>query len=136
MVVKVTIRVTGEDDAARALGRFLGDLRDETDEASRRIASQTAEDAASRAYSIGGVAAHVAGAIVAQGPDVGLDGGGALPMAMGAEFGRDSLAQFDAWTGSGETSGYFLIPTIKANEAERLNEYENAVQAAIRRFDT
>lgn len=126
------IKVTGDEAVARGLAEFGRDVHREIDEASRRVASQQAEDARGAAYSIGGVAAHVAPTIAAQGESATFGGG--MPMAMGAEFGRDAYAQFRGWTGSGEGAGYFFVPTIKASEADRLREYENAVDAAVRGF--
>lgn len=131
--VRVSVRVTGDEAAARAFRRLSDDLHDRIEEADRTVASQTAQDARSRALMIGGVAAHVAPSIAAQGADTTF-GGSEWPMAMGAEFGRDTYPQFDPHTGSGETAGYFLIPTILDSEDDRLREYENAADAALRGF--
>ena len=128
-----SICVTGAAETSAAFADYGRDIHREIAEADRRVASQTAEDAISAANSLGGVAAHVAPSIDASGADVTL-GGSAWPMAAGAEFGRDAFAQFDAWRGSGETAGYFLVPSIKRGEADRLREYESAAEAAGRDF--
>lgn len=127
-----TVKVYGEDAVSRAFLEYARDLDREVKEADRRVASQTVEDARGAAYGIGGVAAHVAPSISASGGSVSFGGG--LPMAMGAEFGRNAYPQFDGWTGSGEGAGYFLIPTIKRDEDSRFHEYENAADAAARGF--
>ena len=128
MVARVV--VTGEDLVAHHLRTFGRVIEDEVKQADERIASQTAQDARSRAYSIGGVAGHVAPSIASHGGDVTFGGG--LPMAMGAEFGRDAYAQFAPWTGSGESAGYFLIPSAMKNKDDA-TQYEDALDNALRR---
>lgn len=122
--------VEGEDIVAAKLHRFAGKLEVGVKEADEKIAGKVAEDARSRAESIGGVAAHVAPSITSS--DGQIDFGSGLPMAMGAEFGRNEYHQFSPWTGSGESAGYFLIPTVVSEQEVARREYEAALKIALR----
>jgi hypothetical protein len=41
-------------------------------------------------------------------------GGERAPYAAGAEFGSKQFRQFEVWLGNGDTAGYFLYPSIRA----------------------
>lgn len=104
--------------------------------ANKGAATTVAKGASGAAYSIGGVAAHVAPGIKAS---AGVKSGsvtlGSDPAAAGAEFGgrgRPTTQQFQPWRGSGSGSGYFLFPTIR-RDSEQINAtYRAALDAVIR----
>lgn len=125
--------------ALRALGgrEFQTQLRD----ASKEVATEVASDAKAKAYSLGGVAAHVAPSIAASAgyTSAGVALGGAShPAAMGAEFGggaRPTTRQFKPWRGSGSNAGYFVYPAIRDNADMIGDRYLSAVDAILRRHD-
>jgi hypothetical protein len=102
--------------------------------ANKAAAQLVASGAVSAASSLGGVAAHVAPSIKAS---AGLKsgsvsfGGGDFPMAAGAEFGgqgRSTTQQFSPWTG---TTGRFVFPTIRRDQAEIDSTYRAALDRII-----
>lgn len=106
-------------------------LPEEMAKADRDVAEQVAKDARAEAYSIGGVAAHVAPSIETDGAEVRLGGGPQWAMAAGAEFGRDDFAQFKPYTGSGDSAGYFLYPAIERTAGEQIERYAEAADDAL-----
>ena len=101
--------------------------------ANKAAATEVATGARGAAYSLGGVAAHVAPGIKASaGVKSGSVSLGNDPAAAGAEFGgqgRPTTQQFKPWLGQ---QGYFLFPTIR-RDSERINEtYREALDRVIR----
>lgn len=131
-MLNAKVIVTGDEETAHDFSVYGDELAEGIERANRTVATQQAQDATRAALSVGGVAAHVAPSVSAHG-DEATFGGSPWPMAMGAEFGRDQYAQFDGWTGSGESAGYFFVPTIQRSEELRLHEYEQALDSASRR---
>lgn len=56
-------------------------------------------------------------------------GGAGTPFAMGAEFGSSRYHQFRPYLGK---TGYFLYPTIRAEQAEVMHIYEKAVDQIVK----
>lgn len=131
------IKIEGLSELSRALKALGGrEFQAELRSAGKEIATQIADVAAVRAYSIGGVAAHVAPSISASAgftsAGVAL-GGAAHPAAMGAEFGgqgRPTTQQFQPHRGH---EGYFLYPSIRDNAEFIEDAYLDAVDAIRRR---
>ena len=96
------IQVDGLRELDAALKSLGPELRKELRTTNKAVATLVANDARSAAYSIGGVAAHVAPSIKAsagtQSAGVAL-GGPAYPMAGGAEFGAGQDRMRDRRTG-------------------------------------
>lgn len=131
-----TVKVAGLPALSRALKAIGPEAQQELKEASHRVASFVAEDARSAAYSIGGVAAHVAPSIKAMkratSAAVGF-GGAAYPMAGGAEFGALRFKQFKPWRGNGSDAGYFLYPAIRQDADRIQSEFSDAIDDIIKR---
>jgi hypothetical protein len=131
-----TVKVDGLAELSRALKAIGPDAQKELREASKRVATFVANDARSAAYSIGGVAAHVAPSIKPVGGVVGAGvafGGAAYPMAGGAEFGAYKYKQFKPWRGNDSGAGYFVYPAIR-QDADRIEtEFTAAVDDIIKR---
>lgn len=133
------VRVEGLAEVNRAL-RALGgrEFQAELRTAGKEIATEVAGDAQSKAYSLGGVAAHVAPSISASAgfTSAGVSfGGGAHPAAMGAEFGgqgRPTTQQFQPHRG---TTGYFVYPSIRDNGEFIESAYLDAVDVILKRHD-
>ena len=132
-----TVKVDGLRELNAAL-RDLGgnDLAKELTAASRQVAEFVAADAKAAAYSLGGVAAHVAPSIGVrasrQSAGVAL-GGARYPMAGGAEFGSYRYRQFKPWRGNSSDAGYFVYPAIR-RDADRIEtEFTDAVGDLIKR---
>lgn len=126
--------------ALKTLGpKMPGQLR----KANKSVADFVADDARAAAYSIGGVAAHVAPSVKSS-AGVGFAGvsfgGPGYEMAGGAEFGaaQDNprhrktgtyvgYRQFEPWRGNGSDAGYFVYPSIR-RDADRIEtEYGSAI---------
>ena len=132
-----TVKVDGLRELNAALRKLGGaDLAKELNAASRKVAEFVASDAKAGAYSLGGVAAHVAPSIgVRAGREsAGVAFGGArYPMAGGAEFGSYAYPQFKPWLGNSSDAGYFVYPAIR-QDADRIEtEYRDAVDDLIKR---
>ena len=132
--MNLDVRVTGLDEFIRALRGITGDVQSDSGGALKSFADQVADDARSRASSIGSTARHVSGAISVAGggfeQEVILDGI-SFPMAAGAEWGAVRYLQFDSFSGD---TGYFLHPA--ATEAatpgsSALDAYGAAIQTII-----
>jgi len=136
------LRVNGLNELNRALKAIGGrELQGELKKAGLTVANVVADDAVSNAYSLGGVAAHVAPSIKAAarftGAGVSL-GGSSHPAAAGAEFGgqgRPTTQQFAPWRGSGSSAGYFVYPAIRSNSDRIADEYLEAVVDLARKYD-
>lgn len=132
-----TVQVDGLRELNAALKAIGPDARKELKEASARVAGFVAADARAAAYTVGGVAAHVAPSIrpvasIAGASGVAL-GGAAYPMAGGAEFGGIKYKQFKPWRGNSSDAGYFLYPAIR-QDADRIEtEFTEAVDDIIKR---
>lgn len=128
-----TVKVDGLTELNRALKALGPDAQKELKEASKSVAGFVAADARSGAYSLGGVAAHVAPSISAVGGVSGAGvafGGARYPMAGGAAWGSIRFKQFKAFR---RGVGYFPYPQIVDN-AERIeDEFVDAVQKVINR---
>ena len=131
------VRVEGLDELNRTL-RALGgrEFQAELRAAGKEIATEVASDATGKAYSLGGVAAHVAPSISASAgfTSAGVSfGGAAHPAAMGAEFGgqgRPTTQQFKPFRGH---EGYFVYPAIRDNSEEIERTYLAAVDNILKR---
>lgn len=131
------VKVDGLRELNAALKAIGPDARKELKAASKKVADFVANDARSAAYSIGGVAAHVAPSIkpvasIAGSAGVSI-GGAAFPMAGGAEFGSLKYRQFQPWRGSGSDAGYFLYPAIRQDVDRIVTEYTSAIDDIIKR---
>ena len=133
------VRVDGLAELNRTL-RALGgrEFQAELREAGRTVAKDVAQDAAGKAHSLGGVAAHVAPSISASAgfTSAGVSFGGAShPAAMGAEFGgqgRPTTQQFQPFRGH---EGYFIYPAIRDNADHIEATYLKAVDDILKRHD-
>lgn len=131
-----TVQVEGLRELSRALKAIGPDAQKELKDASKRVAAFVADDARAAAYSIGGVAAHVAPSIKPTGGVAGAGvamGGASYPMAGGAEFGSYKYKQFKPWRGNSTGAGYFLYPTIRENADRIQTEFTDAVDDIIKR---
>lgn len=120
-----TLSVDGLTELRRDLKALGKDLPKELRKANKSVADYVADLSASAAYSLGGVAAHVAPSIKASAGQISAGvtfGGSAYPMAGGAEFGSQRYKQFKPWRGNGSDAGYFVYPTIRDN-AERIESH-------------
>lgn len=131
------VKVDGLKELNKALKAIGPDARKDLKEASKKVATFVANDARSAAYSIGGVAAHVAPSIkpvasIAGSAGVSI-GGTAYPMAGGAEFGSIKYKQFQPWRGNGSDAGYFLYPAIRQDVDRITNEFAAAIDDIIRK---
>ena len=133
------VRVEGLAELNRGLKALGGrEFQAELREAGREVATEVAKDAQGKAYSLGGVAAHVAPSISASAgfTSAGVSfGGAAHPAAMGAEFGgqgRPTTMQFQPHRG---TTGYFVYPSIRDNGEFIERTYMDAVDTILRRHD-
>lgn len=132
------VKVEGLRELNRALRELGPDARAGLKDASRRVSELVAGDARSAAYSLGGVAAHVAPSIKSRaamngGASVAI-GGARYPMAGGAEFGSRRFKQFKPWRGNGMEAGYFLYPTIRRDSDRIATEYTSALDGIIEEF--
>jgi hypothetical protein len=143
------VQVEGLAELSRVLKSMDSDLARELRLANKSAAGIAADAAQSRALSIGGIAAKTAPTIRAsagvKSASVGF-GGASAPWGAGAEFGaaRDrqrqrssgtyvGYAQFQPWRGSGRSAGYFVYPSIRANEDRIVEQYEDALGDLIRK---
>lgn len=142
--------VAGLNKALRTIPKLaMARIRD----ASEDIAGVIAQEAASRARSLGGVAALVAPTIrsgrdrvpvVRMGSSQKLPDSGAgwerdrsgdhqtiSDVMWGAEFGAIHHPQFSPWRGNDEGAGYFLWPTVRANNEHIQTRYSEALDDAL-----
>lgn len=138
------INASGQGVLADGLNKLNRDLRaiskeaqGELKKANVDVAKQEASRAQGAAYSLGGVAAHVAGGISGGGGNawagirLGTD-----PAAPGAEFGgqhRPTTMQFKPWRGSGAGAGYFLFPTIRRDNEEITRTWAQSIEDLMKR---
>lgn len=140
----------------KALRRLPKEASAELRDASQRLAGDIAGKASVRARTVGGVAKYVAPTIKARRdrvPVVVMGGTSRLPtsggdwsrprsgsgqtvgdVVWGAEFGSDRFRQFSPWRGNDEGAGYFLWPTIRADNDHIMDEYSGALADALRRI--
>lgn len=130
------LRVHGLNELNKSLREMGKEFQKELTQANKGVAGFVADDAKAAAYSLGGVAAHVAPSIKAAGGTTwaGVSiGGAAHPEASGAEFGSMRFKQFKPWRGNGSDAGYFLYPAIR-QDADRIEtEYTEALDRLMRR---
>jgi hypothetical protein len=126
------VRVVGLNETVAALKALENGSEVAVRLAGKAAATEVAGHASSAAYSLGGVAAHVAPSIKAS---AGIKSAGVAlsgDAAMGAEFGgqgRPTTQQFKPWLGH---TGYFLYPTIR-RDSDSINEkFRTALDAIIR----
>ena len=132
------VNVEGLADLRRALKAIDAAAPRELSAVGKQVAGFVAEDARSIAEGLGGVAAKSAPSVKASssggGGAIGL-GGGAYPMAAGAEFGgrgRPTTQQFKPHLGR---TGYFVYPSIRRN-ADRIEEsYSEKLDDLMRKYD-
>lgn len=131
-----TVKVDGLRELNQALKGISREAAKELRTANKTVATFVSEDARAAAYSIGGVAAHVAPSIRAsagaQFAGVAFGGPG-WEMAGGAEFGSLRFKQFKPWRGNGSDAGYFLYPAIRQDAARITTEYVHALDHLLRR---
>lgn len=131
-----TVKVEGLVELNRALRAIGPEAQKELGQASREVADLVARDARSAAYSLGGVAAHVAPSIKPTGGVSGAGvafGGAAYPMAGGAEFGSIRYKQFKPWRGSDSSAGYFVYPAIRRDAEQIVETFGDAIDGVIAR---
>lgn len=104
------------------------------------VAQMVVEHAQARAASLGAMQAKAATVLKAQAQQrnaaVSLTPTSSVPFALGAEFGagRDSprqrssgtyvgYRQFEHWGGNGGDAGYFMYPTIRADDEHIVDAY-------------
>jgi hypothetical protein len=123
-----TFRVHGLDELVHALDLVGHDLPEALRHAGETVAGKEAKAARARAHTIGGVAAHSADAVYADMhgdvAGIGLDGS-SYPTAWGAEFGAKAYPQFGSYIGP--DNGYFLYPTVAADEDQVAEAYSDAL---------
>lgn len=130
------VQVEGIVELNRALKGLGPEFNGEMRKVSKIVADLEAADSKAAAYTIGGVAAHVAPSLK---PSAGAlsaavsMGGGAYPMAAGAEFGSDKYKQFKPWRGGGMDAGYFLYPTIRHDLDRIETKYSQGMDDLLRR---
>lgn len=125
-----SIRVDGLRELSRALKSMDKELGKDLQKANKSAASLVADHARAAAYSLGGVAAHVAPSLKASAGRMSASvsgGGSAYPMFGGAEFGSIRYTQFQTWRGSSSDAGYFLYPTIRRDVDQIVELYSEAL---------
>lgn len=132
------VKIDGLRELNRALRQIGPDARAGLKDASREVSEMVAGDARSAAFTLGGVAAHVAPSIKSRASANGSGsvalGGARYPMAAGAEFGAARYKQFKPWRGNSTDAGYFLYPSIR-RDADRIETvYTTALDDIIERF--
>lgn len=127
------VTVAGLSDLRRELRRAGVGIED-LKAANRSVSELVATGAVGRARNLGGVARHVADAgsiktsSAAAAAKVILGGTAAKHgPALGAEFGARNYPQFEEWRGAGREAGYFLWPTIRAEERRIVDMYGDAI---------
>lgn len=127
------IQVDGLKELNQALRKLEPGFRKELKGLNLRVAKLVTEEARAVAYSLGGVAAHVAPSLKAKGAQqsAGVELGDAA--AAGAEFGAKQYKQFKPWKGNTETAGYFLYPTIRQDAAKIEAIYTDGLGTIIKR---
>lgn len=108
-----------------------GDLK----KANVNVAEREGKRAQAAAYSLGGVAAHVAPSISGGGGNAwaGIKGGSGQPAFMGAEFGgqgRPTTQQFKPWRG---TTGFFVYPTIRRDNEDITRTWAEAIEGLMKK---
>lgn len=130
------VQVDGLTELNKALRDMGPELKGELRKTNKTVADFVAADSKSAAYSIGGVAAHVAPSIKASAGALSAGvslGGNAYPMAGGAEFGSNRYKQFKPWTGNGSDAGYFVFPSIRRDIDRIETEYGVAMDNLLTR---
>lgn len=123
-VADAAVRVEGLAELQRALRQLSSEFPKEMRLEGKAIATDVADDARSRAFSLGGVAAKTAPSIKASAGArfAGVAfGGPAYPFAGGAEFGSIRYSQFKPWRGNSSDAGYFVYPSIR-DQADSIEE--------------
>lgn len=132
------VKIDGLRELNRALRQIGPDARQGLRDASRKVSELVARDAQAAAYTLGGVAAHVAPSIksraAASGSASVAIGGARYPMAGGAEFGALKYKQFKPWRGNSTDAGYFLYPSIRRDADRIASEYMSALDGIIEEF--
>lgn len=124
----------GLNQLNRDLKAISKDAQSELKKANVTVATEEGTRAQRAAFSLGGVAAHVA-------PGVSGGGGNAWagirlgtdPAALGAEFGgqgRPTTQQFQPFRGK---QGYFLFPTIRRDNEEITRTWTESIEALMKK---
>ncbi|NUO35887.1 MAG: hypothetical protein HOQ45_02405 [Nocardioidaceae bacterium] len=131
------VRVQGLAELNRALRGLGKEHQRELKETNVKVSQAVAQHAQQRAYSLGGVAAHVAPTIKGGGGTTwaGIKFGSGHPEAAGAEFGAYRFKQFKPWRGNGSDAGYFVYPMIRADADDITERYEAALDDLLRKYD-
>jgi hypothetical protein len=129
------IRVYGLSELNKALRDLSNGAQRELRDANVRIAKKEGERAQAAAYSLGGVAAHVAPSVKGGGSTTwaGIKFGSGQPAAMGAEFGgrgRPTTQQFQPWRGH---EGYFVFPTIRRDSESITRDWTESITDLMKR---
>lgn len=129
------VGVEGLNALNRDLKAISRDAQAELKKANVDIAEKEGKRAQAAAYSLGGVAAHVAPSIKGGGGNAwaGIKFGSGQPAAMGAEFGgrgRPTTQQFQPWRGQ---EGYFVFPTIRRDSDQITEDWTDAIADLMRR---
>lgn len=133
------VNVEGLRELSRALKDLGPEFPREMRITNKEVASSVADDARSRAFSLGGVAAKTAPTLKASAGATSAGvavGGPSAPWGPGAEFGggaRPTTQQFKPWRGNGPDAGYFLYPTIRDNAEQIEAQYREALDDLIAR---
>lgn len=129
------IRIHGLAELNRDLKAVGKDAQSELKKANVDVAEREGKRAQAAAYSLGGVAAHVAGSIKGGGGNAwaGIKFGSGQPAAMGAEFGgrgRPTTQQFQPWRGH---EGYAIFPTIRRDSEDITRQWTDSIEDLMRR---
>lgn len=123
------VKVDGLAELNRSFKDMHNGMQADLKAASKDVADDVRRASVGAAYSIGGVAAHVAPSLssVATPTSAAVAGGGAsYAMFGGAEFGSNRYKQFRPWRGNGMDAGYFVYPSIRANSDLIVQKYTAA----------
>ncbi len=130
------VEVQGLDDFRRELRRLGSDLPRELADANFQVASLVTQRAKARASGASRGARKSAESLSAARTQATAKvrmGGSRYPFAAGFEFGSIRYPQFPAWRGSGEGAGYWLYPTIRAENDRIIDIYGDLIDAIAAR---
>lgn len=130
------VEVHGLDDFRRELRRLADDLPRELADANHQVATLVANEAQQRAGGVSRGARKAAESLSAARTQAAAKvrmGGARYPFAAGFEFGSIRYPQFPPWRGSGETAGYWLYPSIRANNDRIVDMYGELLDGITRR---
>jgi hypothetical protein len=129
------VEVHGLDDFRRELRKLADDLPRELTDANFQVATLVSQDAKQRASGVSRGARKSAESLSAARTQAAAKvrmGGSRYPFAAGFEFGSIRYPQFPAWRGSGPTAGYWLYPSIRANNDRIVDMYGDLLDRITR----